>query len=227
MSDASRWAALVLSASAPANSFRSRRPSRTLVSFGGWASRFRRDLRQQRLTVGELGGVGHLPARRHHIAEATGGVVDAARLGSRRWRWRVGIGRRRRVGVGRRGRRRLGSAGGGGGALRIGRRGRRVGSAGGGGGALGSAGGGGGAVVPGGGGGVGSGSACATVGSASAIAVAPVNAATASVFERPLRCSDIASGCSMRKKLPCYGRDASVSCSKSAQLRDCCNRENA
>ena len=31
-----RWAALVLSASAPANSFRSSLPSRTLVSLGGW-----------------------------------------------------------------------------------------------------------------------------------------------------------------------------------------------
>ena len=35
ISDASRWAAFVLSVSAPANSFRSSRPSRTLVSFGG------------------------------------------------------------------------------------------------------------------------------------------------------------------------------------------------
>jgi hypothetical protein len=37
MSDERRWAALVLSASAPANSLRSSRPSSTLVSFGGWA----------------------------------------------------------------------------------------------------------------------------------------------------------------------------------------------
>ncbi|CQD19121.1 hypothetical protein BN970_04294 [Mycolicibacterium conceptionense] len=35
ISEASRTAALALSASAPANSFRSKRPSSTLVSFGG------------------------------------------------------------------------------------------------------------------------------------------------------------------------------------------------
>ena len=45
-----------------------------------------------------------------------------------------------------------------------------------------------------GGGGVGDGCACAIVGSVSATAVAPVSAAIASDFERPLRCSGIASG---------------------------------
>ena len=134
MSEASRWAALVLSVSAPANSFRSSRPSRTLVSFGGWAAgSLRRDLRQQRLSVGQLGGVGHLPSGGHDIAEAAGGVVDAARLGCRRWRrWR------RRVRVRRRWRRwdRRGAV-----AARWGRRvavAAAFGAAGGGGGALGS-----------------------------------------------------------------------------------------
>ena len=110
MSDASRWAALVLSVSAPANSFRSSRPSRTLVSLGGCggsgapAGAGGRNLVQQRLPVGKLCRVGHFPARWHQIAEAAGGVGDAARL-QRRRRWRrVGVGRRRRrrVGVGRR-----------------------------------------------------------------------------------------------------------------------------
>ena len=50
------------------------------------------------------------------------------------------------------------------------------------------------ALPGGGGGGVGSGWACATEGSASPTTVAPVNAAIASVFDRPLRCSVIASG---------------------------------
>jgi hypothetical protein len=91
-----------------------------------------------------------------------------------------------------------------------------LGSAGGGGGAFGSAGGGGGPCIVlsaggGGGGGV-VGSAYAT-GSDSATAVAPVSAAIASVIERPLRWSGVASGCCMWKKLPCYRRDASVSCS--------------
>ena len=114
ISDASRWAALVLSVSAPANSFRSSRPSRTLVSLGGCGParpRCRRwNLVQQRLAVGKLCRVGHFPARWHHIAEAAGGVSDAARF-QRRRRWRrVGVGRRRRrrVGVGRRRWRRVG-----------------------------------------------------------------------------------------------------------------------
>jgi hypothetical protein len=70
----------------------------------------------------------------------------------------------------------------------------------------------------GGGVGVGSGCACAIEGSASAIAVTPVSAAIASDFERPLRCSRIASRSFMGKKLPCCRRDASASCSKSAKL---------
>nr|CRL68131.1 hypothetical protein CPGR_00748 [Mycolicibacterium malmesburyense] len=37
MSEANRWAAFVLSVSAPAKSFRSSRPSRMLVSLGGSA----------------------------------------------------------------------------------------------------------------------------------------------------------------------------------------------
>ena len=61
--------------------------------------------------------------------------------------------------------------------------------------------------------GEGSGSACATDDSASATAVAPASAAIASDFVRRLRCSGFASGSCMRKKLPCYCRDASVSCS--------------
>lgn len=67
----------------------------------------------------------------------------------------------------------------------------------------------------GGGGGVGSaGCACAIEGSESATAVAPVTAAIINDFERPLRGSRNASRSSMWKKLPCYRRDASASCSK-------------
>ena len=105
ISEASRRAALALSVSAPANSFRSSRPSRTLVSLGGllrqWA--LRSELGQQRLAVGELGRVGDLPAGGHDVAEAARGIVDAAGLRCRRRWWRVGVGRRRWrcVGVGR------------------------------------------------------------------------------------------------------------------------------
>lgn len=68
----------------------------------------------------------------------------------------------------------------------------------------------------GGGAGVGSGCACAIEGSVSATAVAPVTAAIISDFERPLRGSRNASRSSMGKKIPCYRRDASASCSKCA-----------
>ena len=40
----------------------------------------RRNLCKQRLTVGQLSGIRYLPARGHHVTEATGGVVDAAGL---------------------------------------------------------------------------------------------------------------------------------------------------
>ena len=215
ISDASRVAALALSASAPANSFMSSLPSRTLVSLAGCgpcrlllvlaaaaaASCPRAALRQQRLAVGQLPGVGDLPAGGHHVAEAARGVVDpagfgrgrrwcvgirggarwdrrraAGALGSARWRGRVGIGRRRRRSI-RVGRWTLQERVARGRRIRRGRR-LRVGGA--------------------------------TDGSVSATTVAPASAAIASVFARRLRCSGIASGSSMQTKLQCCCRDASV-----------------
>ena len=167
-----------------------------------------RDLGQQRLTVGQLRGVGDLPARGHDVTEATRRVVDAAGLRRRVAVARSGLAAARSgrpaAAVARSGRPAGAVARSGRPAAavaRSGQRRRRRGGAGNGGAGAG-------------GGGAGSGSAPAEpAGRTSVTAVAAVTAATASFLAVLRRCREFASGCGMGKKIPCYRRDASVSCS--------------